>query len=303
MQLQEGMLPQTKPVSPAEESTFPFSPAALSWFLLLLILCYAPILVRLVNQWATDEDMGHGFFVPIVAGYIAWQKREQLRQAQLVGSSTGYFFLAIGAALSILGTLAAELFTTRIAFLSSILGCVLVLGGWKAVRILLFPLFLLLFMVPIPAILYNRITFPLQLIASQVAEVVLEILGVPVLREGNVLELPSQKLSVVEACSGIRSLLSLSFLSLVYGYFFDSRVWMRGVLFVLTGPIAIVANACRVTLTGLLSEVNPEYARGVYHSMSGWAVFVVAFVMLFVTHKFVDLVSRTVQAPATAPHA
>ena len=117
-------------------------------------------------------------------------------------------------------------------------------------RKLAFPLFLLFFMVPIPAVIYNRITFPLQILASRLADDALTVLSIPVLREGNILELPNQRLSVVEACSGIRSLLSLTFLSLVYGYFFERRVWLRVVLFLATVPIAIVANGSRVTLTG-----------------------------------------------------
>jgi exosortase len=160
------------------------------------------------------------------------------------------------------------------------------------VRILAFPLLLLPFMVPIPAIVYNQITFPLQLFASQVAETVLGWVGIPVLRDGNILELASQRLSVAEACSGIRSLLSLSFLSLVYAYFFDKRVWMRWVLLVATVPIAILANAGRVTLTGVLSEINPELARGFFHSLEGWIIFLIALVMLASFHAIVNRITK-----------
>jgi exosortase len=145
-------------------------------------------------------------------------------------------------------------------------------------------------MIPLPAIIYNQVTFPLQLLASQIAEQVLTWVGIPVLRDGNILELPSQRLSVVEACSGIRSLLSLSFLSLVYGFFFDNKSWMRWVLLVLTVPIAISANAFRVTITGILSEVDPELAAGIFHSLEGWVIFMIALVLLFVSHRLVNLV-------------
>ena len=139
-------------------------------------------------------------------------------------------------------------------------------------------------MIPFPGVVYNQITFPLQLLASRVAEGALGVLGIPVLRDGNVLELANQKLDVAEACSGIRSLLSLSFLSLVYCYFFDRRVWMRWILLVSTVPIAIIANAGRVTITGLLSQVNPELARGVFHDMEGWVIFLIALAMIAVLH-------------------
>src|SRR6266853_4910851 len=164
------------------------------------------------------------------------------------------------------GTLGAELFLQRTSFLIALLGLLLVLGGTRLVRELVFPLLLLLFMIPIPSVIYNQITFPLQLFASQVAEFTLGLMGIPVLRDGNVLELASQKLSVVEACSGIRSLLSLSFLSLLYAYFFDNKVWMRWALLASTIPIAIAANSARVTLTGMISEYRADLAQGFFHT-------------------------------------
>jgi exosortase len=265
------------------------------WFGFLLILCYAPILQRLVAQWATDEDMGHGFFVPLVALYIAWGRRRQLLA---VTPSTNWLGLALvvwGALQAYLATLAAELFVARTAFLVSLLGVLLFLRGTETVRLLAFPLFLLLFMIPIPAIIYNQITFPLQLFASRVAESNLSLLGIPVLREGNILELASQRLSVVEACSGIRSLLSLSFLSLVYVYFFDDKIWMRWVLLLCTVPIAIFANACRVTLTGILSEYDPDLAQGFFHSVEGWVLFMVALILLICVHQLINRLYRMIR--------
>ncbi|MCL5742646.1 MAG: exosortase [Acidobacteria bacterium] len=195
-----------------------------------------------------------------------------------------------------IGTLGVELFLSRTAFVISLSGIILLLGGTRYLRALAFPLFLLLFMVPIPAIVYNRITFPLQLIASQAAETALSLVQIPVLREGNILELPDQRLSVVEACSGIRSLLTLSFLALVYAYFFDRKPWMRAVLFVATLPIAIAANASRVTLTGVLAEYKPELAEGFFHTASGWVIFMVALAMLTLLHQTIDAIYRRVHA-------
>ena len=195
-----------------------------------------------------------------------------------------------------IGTLGAELFLARTAFVEAIIGTVLFLGGTYAIRVMAFPLLLLFFMIPIPAVIYNRITFPLQLFASEVAASTLELLGVPVLRDGNVLELASQKLSVVEACSGIRSLLSLTFLSLVYAYFFDQKSWMKLALFIATVPIAILANAGRVTLTGLMSEtINPELAHGAAHTASGWVIFMIALAMMVITHQLINRIYRIVR--------
>jgi len=148
-----------------------------------------------------------------------------------------------------------------------------------------FPLFLLFFMVPIPAIIYTRITFPLQIFASQVAESSLSLLGIAVGREGNVLYLPSMTLNVVDACSGIRSLLSLTFLSLVYGYFFESNKKIRTILFFSTIPIAILANAGRVTITGILAEIKPEWAAGTVHEAEGWVIFMIALMIMVGVHQ------------------
>jgi len=269
---------------------------AMLWFAVLLIACYAPVLYNLVRQWATDEDMGHGFFVPLVAGYVAWQRRSELIAVKPVPNYWGLLLVVFGAAQMMLGTLGAQIFIARTAFLVSVIGAVLFLGGTRTLKILAFPLFLLCFMFPLPAIIYARITLPLQLFASRVAEIVLtNLFGIPVLRDGNVLELASQKLSVVEACSGIRSLISLSFLALVYAYFFDRKVWMRWVLLAATIPIAIAANATRVTLTGLLSEYRPELAHGVFHTMEGWVLFLVALVLLMIFHQLINRIYRAKQ--------
>lgn len=261
---------------------------SIAWFTALIIATYFPILKLLVWQWSYDEDVGHGFFVPVVAGYVAWQRREELLALRSQPSRWGWLVLLWGAAQAYIGTVGAELFLQRTAFLITLCGILLVLGGKPLLKTLAFPLVLLLFMVPLPTVVYNQITFPLQLLASRVAEVALGLLGIPVLRDGNVLELASQRLSVAEACSGIRSLLSLSFLSLVYAYFFDSKVWMRWVLLILTVPIAILVNSARVTLTGVLSEVNPDLAKGLFHSVEGWLVFVLALILLFASHRLIN---------------
>ena len=281
--------PRTIPRDNASSSVRASVPwISIAWFGALLAACYAPVLERLVRNWIDDPDMGHAFFVPVIAGYIAWQRRDEILTCPLRSSPWGLAVVAFGALQLYIATLGAELFLARTAFIVSLAGVVLYLGGWRSLRLLAFPLFLLCFMVPIPAILYNQVTFPLQLIASRVAEVSLSLLGLPVLREGNVIELPSQTLNVVEACSGIRSLLSLSFLSLVYAYFFDKKVWMRAVLLLATIPIAIAANASRVTLTGILSEYQPDLAEGFFHSAEGWVIFMVALVMLVVVHRLID---------------
>ena len=258
---------------------------AWAWFAGLLLVSYAPVLWRLARQWDSDPDMGHGFFVPLVAGFIAWQKRRQLLALEPSPNWWGLAVVIYAALQLYIATLGAELFLARTAFVISLIGIVLLLGGTAWLRALAFPLFLLFFMIPIPAVIYNSVTFPLQLLASKGATQALDLLQIPVLREGNVMELADQKLNVVEACSGIRSLLSLTFLSLVYGYFFENKVWMRVLLFAATIPIAIVANASRVTLTGILTEYKPELAEGFFHTASGWVIFLVALAILMALHQ------------------
>lgn len=262
------------------------------WFGALLILAYLPTLTRLVRHWDQYEEMSHGFFVPVVAGYIVWQKRSEILALKLQSHWLGLGIVILAGLQLLVATLGAELFLARTAFVFAVWGSVIYLGGWQLFRTLFFPLFILLLMIPIPEIIYNQITFPLQLFASHVAEIVLGLLGYPVLREGNVLELASQKLQVVEACSGIRSLLALTFLSLVYGHFFTKSLWIRIALFFSTIPVAIAANAGRVTLTGILSEINPEYATGFFHTASGWVLFLVAFVLLSIVHQSFEWVDR-----------
>jgi exosortase len=269
---------------------------ALGWFAALIAFCYWPVLVHLVAQWNSDEDMGHGFFVPILAGYIAWQKRDEFLAVPAKANWLGLALVVYAGLQLWIATLGAELFLSRTAIVVSIIGAVLFLGGAQRARVMAFPLFLLFFMIPIPAILYNQITFPLQLIASRVAEWALMLVGIPVLREGNVLELAGQKLSVVEACSGIRSLLTLSFLSLVYGYFFETKTWLRVVLFLSTVPIAILANASRVTVTGIIADSRPELAHGLFHTAEGFVIWIVSITILATFHQTVDKIYKVVHA-------
>jgi exosortase len=267
--------------------------AGIVWFGVLLIVCYAPVLQRLIWQWATDEDLGHGFFVPVVVAWIVWRRRARLMAIPVRPNYWGLLLLAWGMVQMLLGAIGAELFLARTAFVISVVGVIVVVCGISVLRALLFPLFLLLFMIPIPAIIYAQITLPLQLFASSVAAGVLNAIGIPVLQTGNVLELANgRQLSVVEACSGIRSLMSLSFLSLVYAWFFDPKPWMRGALLVATVPIAILANATRVAITGIISANNPTMAEGFYHGVEGAVLFLFALALVVVCHALINRIYR-----------
>jgi exosortase len=283
-------------MSPAVQTTpkRPFVSPQAAVIGVLIALCYIPAIRSLVFDWLNNEDVGHGFFVPLVAGYIVWLEREELLATPAKANWWGLGLVLLGAAQSLLATLGVELFLSRSAIILTLAGAVWTVGGTAWLKKLAFPLFLLIFMVPLPAVIYNSITFPLQLRASQLADTALTVLAVPVLREGNILELPSGKLSVVEACSGIRSLLSLGFLSLVYGYFFEKSTRIRTLLFISTVPIAIVTNGARVTLTGILSQIKPELAAGFFHESTGWVVFMLALAVLVLFHRIVVFLSKRI---------
>jgi len=270
--------------------------AGLLWLLVLgglVVALYAPVLSRLVVQWWQDPDYGHGFLVPLFAGYVLWRERDRWQKVPLQPSNWGLLGMAGAIGLLVVGTLGAELFVSRFSLLALLGSMILYLAGWRMLRAVAFPLGCLLLMIPLPTLIYNQVTFPLQLLASRFAATCLEVVRVPVLREGNLLFLPNYTLEVVEACSGIRSLMSLVALAVVYGYWVESRRWLRVVLVLLVLPIAVISNGLRVVGTGLLTySFGPEAAEGFFHLFSGWLIFLTALVMMFGTY---GLLRRLVQ--------
>ena len=251
-----------------------------------LLWLYAPVLYRLVNQWIHDPNYSHGFFVPAFSLYVLWQERHRLSKVPLRPSWSGLYLLAVAVVVLAAGTLGAELFLSRTSFLIAIAGLVVLFFGWNHLRAVLLPWLFLLLMIPIPNIIFNQITFPLQLLASKVAAFVLPLLGVPVLREGNVIQLPVMTLEVAEACSGIRSLMSLTTLAIIYGYLLETRMSTRIILAIASIPIAVIANGLRIIGTGLLVQYwDPEKAEGFFHAFSGWLIFVVSLLLLFLLHR------------------
>lgn len=260
------------------------------WQLLTLLglagLLYAPILLRLVRQWGTDPNFSHGFFVPAFAAFVVWQERSRLAAIRAAPSSWGLLIILVSLCTLILGVFGAELFLSRVSLLILLTGLIVFFLGWEFLRAVLFPLLFLVLMVPIPAIVFSQITFPLQILASELSASVLPFFGVPVFREGNVINLPAMPLEVAEACSGIRSLLSLTTLAIMYGYLLEKRVAIRVALALASIPIAVAANALRIVGTGLLVQYwDPDKAEGFFHAFSGWLIFVVSLLMLFALHR------------------
>jgi exosortase len=257
----------------------PFLSAAICG--LAVALTYAHVATRLAHDWWTDDNYSHGFFIIPLSVYFAWLRRDALLRAPQRPSVAGLLVIAGSLALLVAGTLGAELFLARVSMVGVVAGLVLFVLGRNHLRLLAFPIAFLLLMVPLPAVLFNQIAFPLQLIASQFGEAALRLLHIPVLREGNLIVLANTTLEVAEACSGIRSLVTMLTLGIVVGYVSDARTWVRTVLALSTIPIAIVTNGLRVAGTGVAAHyAGPEAATGFLHTFSGWLMFVVAFGLL-----------------------
>ncbi len=246
-----------------------------------VVWLYWPVLKALAVQWYDDPDYSHGFLVPLISAYFVWERREKLLALPVVPSLWGIGVLGFGLIMLLIGSVGVELYTQRTSLIMVLAGLVLLVLGREFLRVLVFPFVFLLFMVPLPAIVVNAVSFPLQMFAAKTAAFCLFNLGIPVLREGNVIMLASTTLEVAEACSGIRSLQALLALGTVYAYFTQTVMWKRWALVLLSIPIAIAANAFRVSGTGVLAHYfGIEAAEGFYHTFSGWLIFVVAFALL-----------------------
>src|SRR6266853_3397332 len=240
----------------------------------LVVALYGPVVIQMVVQWWHDPDYSHGFVVPLFVSYVLCQRRHDLRQVLFAPNSLGFPVMLGAIGLLLVGTLGAELFVSRCSLLFLFAGMILFFAGWKMLRAVAFPLAFLMLMIPLPSLIYNQAIFPLQFLASRLASNSLELLRIPVLREGNVLVLPNYSLEVIEACSGIRSLMSLIALAAAYGYFVDRRVWARITLVVLMLPIAVASNALRVVGAGVVTYFwGSQYAEGFFHFFQGWLIF------------------------------
>lgn len=258
---------------------------------LLLAAVYYQVLIKLVTDWWNIPDFSHGFLVPLFSAYLVWERRNVLRGTKVIPAWSGVAVIAMGLAVLLMGVYGSELFLSRISLLIVMAGLVATLAGWQFLKELRFPLLVLLLAIPIPAILFSQITFPMQILASKLASDLLPFFGVPVLREGNIIELPVMNLEVAEACSGIRSLMSLFTLAVFYGYFMEKSTLRRILLALASIPIAIAANAVRILGTGLCVQYwDPVKAMGFFHEFSGWVIFMVSLTCLYLLHQAMSLI-------------
>ncbi len=277
-----------------------------AWALIAIgfAVLYRHVAAKLVYDWWNDGNYSHGFVIIPIAGYLAWERRDRFNALKKQPSIVGLFVIIGSILVLAVGVLGSELFLTRISIVGTAVGVVLFLFGWARLRALAFPLAFLLLMIPLPAIIFNQIAFPLQLLASRLGEVTMSSFGIPVLREGNVLILANTTLEVAEACSGIRSLITLLTLAIVLGYFTDSRAWVRTLIALSAIPVAVISNGARVAGTGISAHIwGPAAAEGFFHEFSGWIVFMAAFAMMLGLQRAILLLAPVRSPKVTAAQA
>ena len=296
----------SKASSPAVTDALRGPTAIRSYSLALLVLAglvlvlYGSILKDLVFDWWNNPDYTHGFLVPVFSGYVLWLKRDSYRMIPLAASNFGLIVMFAAIALLFVGTLGADEFSTRISMCVLVAGIVIYLRGWSMLRALAFPLWYLTLAIPLPSILYNQVTFPLQLLASRIAAGLIELTGIPVFREGNLLRVPNYAVEVALACSGIRSLLTLIALAVGYAYVAERRTWARIGLVLLMIPIGVFTNALRITVSSLVGyRFGAEWAEGFLHAFSGWLIYLIALALMFLAHWIIRCMgSLSVARPA-----
>ena len=241
---------------------------------ILLIGIYFQVIIELVVQWWDDPNYSHGFLIPLVSGFFVWKARKKLGTLPTQNSNWGLLVLVAGLELYVVGTAAMEYFSVRFSMVVVVIGLVLYFGGKKFLKTLWFPLVFLVFMIPIPYVIYYSVTFPMQLFSSKLACGFLQLSGLSVMRQGNVIHLPNYSLEVIEACSGLRSLMTLSALGAAMAYMTQKSLVGGVIVFFSSIPIAIGANVFRLVITALGAFlISPKFAEGFLHEASGLVVF------------------------------
>jgi len=249
-------------------------------FLAFLALYY-PFIQTLVRDWCTNDNYSQGYFIPFVSAFMIWWIRDELAAIDLKPSNWGIVLIALGLLQLFIAKVGSEYFLERTSMIVVLFGLCLFLFGGRWTKTIWLPLVYLIFMIPLPAIIWNRIAFPMQLFASAITEDVVRLMGIPVLREGNVLHLARTSLEVVDACSGLRSLVNILGLAVGLGFLMNKEAWKRWAMFLAAFPIAIIVNIVRLAGTAVLaSHYGGDVARGFLHDFSGWLVFVAGIGLL-----------------------
>lgn len=243
---------------------------------------YAHAMETLVSDWSTDPNFSHGFLIVPIALYMVWFNKDVLVTIPCVPSNWGLGIIFMGMLLHLAGVTGAELFLMRFSMVVTLAGIIVFLLGWQLSKALMVPMVYLVIMIPIPAIIWNKIAFPLQLFAAQLSGELIQMIQIPVFREGNILHLANTSLEVVDACSGLRSLTSLIALTGVFAYLAPLTRYKKWVLFLSAIPIAVAVNVVRLTITGAMAHwIGPDTAHGFLHDMSGLIIFSMALGLVY----------------------
>ncbi len=249
---------------------------------LLLAAAYFPVLTSLFDQWMNDPNYQHGILIPFVSAILLWKRRARLKTSTGGGGAIpGLIIIFISVALLVAGTAASELFAARISLPLLLLGITFFLMGTNFAKNAAFPLLFLLMMIPLPYIIYYKITFPMQIMSARFSAGMLDIINVSVVRKGNILLLPGYTLEVIAACSGLRSLMTMVTLALIFAAFSGFSNIRKIILVACAIPVAIVANTIRLTVTALGAyTIGPQFADGILHEISGLIVFMAGLLLL-----------------------
>lgn len=252
---------------------------------LCLAICYASTIHGLYNIWITDDDYSYALLIPVLSAYLIWERRKEIKATPIGISWIGGVFFFIFLIISIYGILGSSPSAVRPAIPLIILSIALFCFGWALFKKLALPLGMLIFMIPLPTMFGTVIGVRLKLVSTKLGELILRLFGTSVFVEGNVIDLGVTQLQVVDACSGLRYILPLLAVGVVFAYFFEKSRWKQILLVVITVPLAIVTNGIRIGATGILAErYGAEVAEGFFHGFSGWLIFMFAFGLLFVFH-------------------
>ena len=265
--------------------------------LIALSICAAVIyydgIARMVNWWMNREEYSHGFLIPVITAYLIHQRSDRLRETRFTGSWIGVGLALIGLFLYFLGELSTIYAVIQYGFVIFLCGAIWAFVGTRAFRIMAIPLLLLFFMVPFPNFIYNTLSQKLQLLSSEIGVAVIRLFGISVYLEGNVIDLGSYKLQVVEACDGLRYLFPLMTLGVIVAYFYQAAMWKRLLIFFSTIPITILMNSFRIGVIGIMVEYwGQSMAEGFLHDFEGWAIFMACFAILFLEMWLLMRLSR-----------
>ena len=240
----------------------------------VLLYAYYDGLERMVYRWGSSEEYGYGYIIPLISAFFIWQKKNELSEQPFTGSWVGLIVLLLGGILLVLGELASLFIVTQYAFLVALAGLALAVTGWRIFLIIAAPLAVLVFMIPLPQFIYANLSSELQLISSQLGVFVIRLFGISVYLEGNVIDLGTYKLQVVEACSGLRYLFPLASLAFIAAYMFRGAFWKKAIIFLSSVPITVFMNSLRIGVIGVLVEYGgPGQAEGFLHYFEGWVIF------------------------------